>query len=85
MSMARPQGAIMVERQFYVGHSYNSLQTITGCIAVPGGSLVFHSNHTSTDQVAGFGSGLRHSIGRDQMRDETFAGFEQLRATVTAR
>lgn len=80
MACTRPEGAIMVEQQFYVGHSYNSMQTISGCLAVPGGCLVFHSNHTSTDQVAGFGSGLRHSIGRDQMREETIASFEQMRA-----
>jgi hypothetical protein len=41
--------------------------------------VVLYSNHTSTDQVAGFGSALRHSIGRSQMRDEIIKNFEQIR------
>lgn len=85
MALVQPEGALMVEQQFYVGHSFNSMQIISGCIAVPGGSVVFHSNHTSTDQVAGIGSGLRHSIGRDQMRDETIEGFEQMRASLKGK
>ncbi len=83
MSIVRPEGAFMAERQFYVGHSYNSLFLLAGCLPVEGGSVVFYSNHTSTDQVAGFGSGMRHSIGRGQMRDEITKSFQQIRATVT--
>lgn len=79
----RPEGAFMAERQFYVEHSYNSLFLLAGCLPVEGGTVIFYSNHTSTDQVAGVGSGLRHSIGRKQMRDEIVANFEQIRAAVT--
>jgi hypothetical protein len=85
MAVVQAEGALMVEQQFYVGHSFNSMQVISGCVAVPGGCLVFHSNHTSTDQVAGFGSGLRHTIGRDQMRDQTLKDFEQMRASLKAK
>ena len=83
MVIARPEGSFMAERQFYVGHSYNSLFLLAGCLPVEGGSVVFYSNHTSTDQVAGLASGLRHSIGRGQMRDEIIKSFEQIRTTVT--
>jgi hypothetical protein len=82
MSIVRPEGSFMAERQFYVGHSYNSLFLLAGCLPVEGGSVVFYSNHTSTDQVAGFGSGMRHSIGRGQMRDEIVKSFERIRALV---
>jgi hypothetical protein len=79
----RPEAAVMVERQYYVGHSYNSLQLVGVCVRVNGGTLVIYSNHTSTDQVAGFGTGLRHSIGRDRMRQRTLKKFEEIRASVS--
>ncbi|MBU2571761.1 MAG: hypothetical protein KJ725_17375 [Gammaproteobacteria bacterium] len=61
---------VMLSRQFYVGHSYNSNQLSIACLPYRDGSLVFYANRSFTDQVAGFGSGLKHSIGREQMRDE---------------
>ena len=79
----RPDGAFMAERQFYVEHSYNSLFLLAGVMPMSGGTIVLYSNRTFTDQVAGLGSGLRHSIGRKQMRDEIVKGFEQIRTTVS--
>jgi hypothetical protein len=73
----------MAERQFYVEHSYNSLSLMAGVMPLSGGTIVLYSNRTSTDQVAGVGSGLRHSIGSKQMRDEIVKSFEQIRATVS--
>lgn len=81
--IVRPEGAFMAERQFYVEQSYNSLFLLAGVMPVEGGTVVLYSNHTSTDQVAGIGSGLRHSIGRKQMRDEIVKSFEQIRAAVS--
>ena len=85
LSYVRPEGAFMAERQYYVGHSYNSLQILAGCLPVSGGSIVFYSNHTSTDQVAGLASGMRHTLGRNQMRQEITKNFEQIRATLSNR
>lgn len=83
MSYLQSEGALLVERQYYVGHSYNSMQVMVGCMPAKGGSVVFYSNHTSTDQVAGFASAMRHSIGRGQMRDEIIKSFEQIRASLS--
>jgi hypothetical protein len=52
------------QRQFYVGQSYDALQIVVALFSVEGGTLVIYSNRTYTDQVAGFGSGARHRIGR---------------------
>jgi hypothetical protein len=71
--------AIMTEEQFYVGHSYNSNFIAAGGIAVRGGTLVFYVNRTFTDQVAGFGSGLKHNIGRGQMLDDVTDKLKRLR------
>ena len=63
-------GELIVSRQFYAGHSYNSTQLVIACLPYQDGSLVFFANRTFTDQVAGFGSRLKHSIGGDQARAE---------------
>ncbi|GAB4262110.1 MAG: hypothetical protein Kow0065_12780 [Methylomicrobium sp.] len=74
------QGAeVMLSRQFYVGHSYNSSQLSIACLPYRDGSLVFYGNRTFTDQVAGFGSGVKHSIGREQMRGEIVKRLTNLR------
>lgn len=66
--LAENAGGIILSRQFYVGHSYNSNQFIIGCLPYRNGSLIFYTNRTFTDQVTGFGSSLKHSVGREQMR-----------------
>jgi len=71
-------GAVILARQFYVGHSYNSNQLSIGCLPYQNGSLVFYANRTSTDQVAGMGSSLKHSIGREQMRGEIVKRLKKL-------
>ena len=74
--------ALIAERQFYVGHTYNSLQIVAGCFPAEKGTVVFYTNRTSTDQVAGFGSSLKHKIGRDRMRDEVVAHFQTVRRAI---
>ena len=63
-------GEVILTRQFYAGHSYNSNQLTIVCVPYRDGSLVFYMNRTFTDQVAGSGSSLKHSIGDEQERDE---------------
>lgn len=63
-------GELILTRQFYAGHSYNSNQLTIACLPYRDGSLVFYANRTFTDQVAGFGSSLKHSIGGEQARSE---------------
>jgi hypothetical protein len=71
--------ALLTEEQFYVGHSYNSNFIAGGCLEVQGGTMVFYVNRTFTDQVAGWGSSLKHSIGRGQMLDEVAASLKNAR------
>jgi hypothetical protein len=67
---ASDAGAVVLSRQFYVGHSYNSSHVAAGCLPYKEGTLLLYSTRTSTDQVAGMGSSLKHSIGREQMKKE---------------
>jgi hypothetical protein len=63
-------GELILSRQFYTGHSYNSNQHYIICLPYRDGSLIFYGNRTFTDQVAGFGSSLKHSIGQEQSKSE---------------
>ena len=71
--------ALLTEEQFYVGHSYNANFIAGGCLEVQGGTLVFYVNRTFTDQVAGFGSGLKHGIGRGRMLSEVATNLKRIR------
>ena len=72
------KGGIVLSRQFYVGHSYNSSSVVAGGLPYKDGTLVFYSTRSSTDQVAGMGSGLKHSIGREQMKKEMIKLLQRL-------
>lgn len=71
-------GGIILSRQFYVGHSYNSSSVVAGGLPYKDGTLVFYSTRSSTDQVAGMGSSLKHSIGREQMKKEMIKRLQRL-------
>jgi hypothetical protein len=71
-------GGIFVSRQFYVGHSYNSSHVVAGGLPYKNGTLVFYSTRSSTGQVAGMGSSLKHSIGREQMKQEMISRLQRL-------
>lgn len=68
-------------RQYYVGQSFNSLQIIAGAFPFGDDTLLFYTNRTFTDQVAGFGSGTAHKIGRKVMLGEIEKLFRSVRAS----
>ena len=70
---------IVIQRQFYVGRSYNAEQAIAGFFPVKQGTLVVYRNHTFTDQVSGFGSSSKQSIGRRVMGSTLKKMFEKAR------
>jgi hypothetical protein len=79
MIVDRPDLLVVIVREFYVGHSYDASQSVSGGFPVSEGTLVLSGSRTTTDQVAGFMSGARHSIGRGMMRDELIDKFKRLR------
>jgi hypothetical protein len=81
MTQQRPEMLVLLSRDFYVSHSFNASQAAAGALPVADGVVIFYANRTSSDQVAGFMSGMRHEIGRGMMRDSLVAAMEQIRAT----
>ncbi|MGD0962054.1 MAG: hypothetical protein ABSB19_19770 [Methylomonas sp.] len=74
-------GSLILGRQFYVGHSYNSNHMCAGVLPYRDGALVFYIESTSTDQVAGIANGLRHIIGREQLKYQMIKHLEKLSQT----
>ncbi|MCG8435377.1 MAG: hypothetical protein MJA83_15240 [Gammaproteobacteria bacterium] len=71
--------AIMVEREYYVGHTYDSLQFVIGFFPWRDGTLIVLLNQTFTGRVTGFASGIARAVGRNMIQD-TIRGFmEKLR------
>jgi hypothetical protein len=75
-------GAVMVQREFYVGHSYNSSQATFGSLPYLDGAIVLYGLRSSTDQVAGLGQAVKHSIGREQMKKEIIKHFQRIKAAL---
>ncbi len=79
---SNPEYLIVSVRQYFVGHTYNSLQAIT--LALPDGddTYVFQANTTATDQITGFFSGIAQSIGQPMLRESLVEFFDQARAAT---
>jgi hypothetical protein len=73
--------ALHVERYFYVGHSYNAAQILTGAVPYENGTVVFATSRFSTDEIIGVGNQLKRSIGRTQLRDEMRKRLEGVRVS----
>jgi hypothetical protein len=77
-------GGVIAIRHYYVGHSYNSINLVIGCLPHRDGTIVFYAQRTSTDQVAGMASGLKHAIGRERMKEQMEGRLESLRKALQA-
>ncbi len=77
--------AIIVEQQYYVGHSYNCLEAVLGCVPYEGGTVVFYTSRVFTCQVTGFASGIARGIGRRQIMSSVAEELERLRTALETR
>jgi hypothetical protein len=68
-SLIVPSGdaRVAVSRQYYASTGYNGGQAIVAFLPVAEGTVVLYSNHTFTDQVAGWGGSAKRGIGRGIM------------------
>jgi len=79
MGMQVGDGYVLGERHYYVSRSHNVITIAVAVYPAKEGAVVFYGNRTSTDQVAGFGSSAKHSIGRKIMAKQIAALFEESR------
>ena len=75
-----PASLNILRREFFVGHSYNAAQAISGAFTISNkGTLIFSTMRSSSDQVQGDKNGSRHAIARKMMRDELITRFKNMR------
>jgi hypothetical protein len=81
-----PEGEswIIVQRQFYVSRGYNCEQAIGAFVPVVDGTAVFYVNHTSTDQVSGFGGSAKRSIGSKLLSSQLKGLYSKFREAASA-
>jgi hypothetical protein len=74
------EAVVVVDRHYYASHDYNSLQQ--GALALPAKDdiVVTFLSRVSTDQVAGFGSSVKHPVSRVLMAPYLKDLLEALRA-----
>lgn len=82
MVEVRPELALHLERHFFVAHSYNSSQTLTGAFPWGTGTLLFTVSRVSTDLVTGFGGDMKRAIGRRQLRGDLNGRLDRLRSAM---
>jgi hypothetical protein len=63
-------GELMLGRQFYSEHSFNVNQLTITCLPYMQGALLFYTNRNFTDQVGGFGSGIKRLIGNNLAQEQ---------------
>lgn len=73
---------LVLQRQYYVSEGFNAEQAVAGILPTQGGSIVIYANHTSTDQVAGFGGGAKRSIGSKLMASELEGIFAKVQKSA---
>lgn len=73
--------AVIAERQYYVSHTYDSLQILILCLPYREATLLAVLNQTFTEKVQGFLSGLRHHIGRKRLQGAMRPLLQSLRET----
>jgi hypothetical protein len=74
--------ALIAERHIYSPHYYNSLQLVAGVIPYEDKTVVFYGSRTYTDQVAGFGESVKHSVGGKELAEGIKALLTDIRNGV---
>ena len=70
---------LLSQRQFFVGHTYESLQVVALAVPTEKGSAVFYVNSAYTDKVTGFFGGVAQSVGQNRTKDDLTKYFENIR------
>ncbi len=79
----KESGELIIERRFYSGYDYDSMQIVVGVLSArTGHCAIFYMNHTYTAQVAGFGGGAKRSIGRKLLKKELIAEMQRAQKAI---
>ncbi len=72
-----------IERRFYSGYDYDSLQIVVAVLPTEDGkSAMIYTNHTYTPQVTGFGGSAKRSIGTKLLQNDVVAEIQRAQKTI---
>jgi hypothetical protein len=74
-----------VEIHYYASSMYNAMVTLVAALPYEDQTLVFAINHTYTDQVRGFGSGMKRRVGRAAIASALADHLQRVRAVLESR
>lgn len=75
----------VAQREFFVGHTYNSLFALVLMLPWEGGTLVVLTTDSFTDKVAGFASRIAKPIGRQRVTAAVMPVLVSLKAEAEGR
>jgi hypothetical protein len=78
-------GLILLTREFYVTHSYNSSQWINLCLPFHKGTIVIQQVRSFTDRVTGLGGEAKRMIGEEVLKHKMQSAWEYFRDTVVQK
>ena len=73
---------LVSQRQFYVGHTYESLQMIGLALPAEDGAVIFSVNSVFTEQITGFFAGVAQSVGLDRTKEDMTVHFDSVRQEI---
>jgi hypothetical protein len=82
---ATDQYIFVAQREYFVGHTYNSLFALVLMLPWEGGTLVILTTDSFTDKVAGFASRIAKPIGRKRVRAAVMPLLVSLKAEAEGR
>jgi hypothetical protein len=77
-----PDAMMMGEAKYYVAHSYNGMLGLHGAFRTEKGVAIFSTNRTFTDQVAGFGGGMKRLIGLGLHKKRLIEDLQEIRKSL---
>lgn len=80
MTLMTDAASVIITKQLFVGHSYNSGHMILVWVPYGHGSVLFYTHRTSTDQVQG--NNLKRSIGRQRLKQQMIRNLKFLRTAL---
>ncbi len=70
---------LLSQRQFFVGHTYESLQVIALAVPLEKSVVVFYANSAFTDKITGIFSGVAESVGQKRTKEDLEKYFEAIK------
>lgn len=74
--MPAGEAYVVVDRDFYVSHGYNTTQSVAALLPADGGAMVVYASRATTDRAGGFAESEKQTLARDVLAkqiEEIFA------------